>query len=225
MPKQADNAIALIGVEDPFSIEVFEVAGRLDLNVSAGILTGEPGWEPKMLSIVLQSDEVSERLVAVPAAIGANRTSVRYRIHKSAREIGFRRFPALVDPSAQVARSATIGAGVFVNSGAVVAGGAEVNDFATINRNASLGHHCVMDEYSTIGPGAIVASSCRICRGATLGAGAVLKPDIIVGEGAIVGAGAVVVKDVDPGAVVVGNPARRLKDSPRWASAIENVQD
>lgn len=47
--------------------------------------------------------------------------------------------------------------------------------------------------------------------GADLGVGAVLLPGVIVGKGAIVGAGSVVTKDVEDYAIVVGNPARRIK--------------
>jgi UDP-2-acetamido-3-amino-2,3-dideoxy-glucuronate N-acetyltransferase len=45
-------------------------------------------------------------------------------------------------------------------------------------------------------------------RGASLGSGAVVLGGVRIGAGALVGAGAVVTKDVEPGAVVVGNPAR-----------------
>jgi acetyltransferase-like isoleucine patch superfamily enzyme len=51
-----------------------------------------------------------------------------------------------------------------------------------------------------------------IRRGARVGVGAVLCPAVEVGEEAFVGAGAVVVKDVAPRVVVVGNPARVLRD-------------
>lgn len=51
-----------------------------------------------------------------------------------------------------------------------------------------------------------------IRRGARVGAGAVLCPAVEIGEDAFVGAGAVVVKDVPPRVVVVGNPARVLRD-------------
>jgi acetyltransferase-like isoleucine patch superfamily enzyme len=51
-----------------------------------------------------------------------------------------------------------------------------------------------------------------IRRGARVGAGAVLCPAVEIGEEAFVGAGAVVVKDVPPRVVVVGNPARVLRD-------------
>jgi len=53
-----------------------------------------------------------------------------------------------------------------------------------------------------------------IRRGARVGGGAVLCPGIEVGEEAVVGAGAVVVTDVPPRVVVVGNPARVLRDVP-----------
>lgn len=51
-----------------------------------------------------------------------------------------------------------------------------------------------------------------IRRGARIGGGAILCPGIEVGEEAFVGAGAVVTKDVPPRVVVVGNPARVLRD-------------
>jgi acetyltransferase-like isoleucine patch superfamily enzyme len=51
-----------------------------------------------------------------------------------------------------------------------------------------------------------------IRRGARIGGAAVLCPGVEIGEEAFVGAGAVVTRDVPPGVVVVGNPARVLRD-------------
>ena len=53
-----------------------------------------------------------------------------------------------------------------------------------------------------------------IRRGARVGGGAILLPSIEVGEEAFVGAGAVVLRDVPARAVVVGNPARQIRDVP-----------
>ena len=54
-----------------------------------------------------------------------------------------------------------------------------------------------------------------IRRGARIGGGAVLCPGVEVGEDAFVGAGAVVTKDVPARTMVVGNPARVLRDVPQ----------
>jgi len=51
-----------------------------------------------------------------------------------------------------------------------------------------------------------------IRRGARIGGGAILCPGVEIGEEAFVGAGAVVTKSVPPRALVVGNPARVLRE-------------
>jgi acetyltransferase-like isoleucine patch superfamily enzyme len=51
-----------------------------------------------------------------------------------------------------------------------------------------------------------------IRRGARVGGGAILCPGVEIGEEAFVGAGAVVTKDVPPRMLVVGNPARALRE-------------
>ncbi len=53
-----------------------------------------------------------------------------------------------------------------------------------------------------------------IRRGARVGGGAIICPAVEIGEEAFVGAGAVVTKDVPARTVVVGNPARVLREVP-----------
>jgi acetyltransferase-like isoleucine patch superfamily enzyme len=53
-----------------------------------------------------------------------------------------------------------------------------------------------------------------IRRGARVGGGAILCPGVEIGEEAFVGAGAVVVRDVAPRTVVVGSPARVIREVP-----------
>jgi acetyltransferase-like isoleucine patch superfamily enzyme len=51
-------------------------------------------------------------------------------------------------------------------------------------------------------------------RGARVGGGSVLLPGIEIGEEAFIGAGAVVLRDVPPRAVMVGSPARQIREVP-----------
>ena len=54
--------------------------------------------------------------------------------------------------------------------------------------------------------GAVLRRACRV------GGGAVLLPGVEVGEEAFVGAGAVVTKNVPPRALVMGVPARMVRE-------------
>ena len=51
----------------------------------------------------------------------------------------------------------------------------------------------------------------NIHDGAIIGAGATLLPGVVIGEKAVVGAGAVVTRNVEPAAVVMGIPARFMR--------------
>ena len=57
----------------------------------------------------------------------------------------------------------------------------------------------------------LVTAPIRIGDGAWVAAEAFVGPGVTIGAGAVVGARASVTKDVEPGAVVVGNPARVVK--------------
>ena len=146
-------------------------------------------------------------------AVGIPQTTPghRYSVSQDAIAAGLSSFPALVDPSAVVARTSSLGRGTVVGAGAVIAAMGIIGEFVMVNRSASVGHHARIGNYASLGPGSILAGGVTIGRGAFLGAGAVCTPHVTVGRNATVGAGAVVVSDVADGDVVVGNPARILR--------------
>lgn len=54
-----------------------------------------------------------------------------------------------------------------------------------------------------------------------IGNDVILLPGVTIGDGAVIGAGSVVIKDVEPYAVYVGNPARKIK----YRFAEEEIQE
>jgi acetyltransferase-like isoleucine patch superfamily enzyme len=54
----------------------------------------------------------------------------------------------------------------------------------------------------------------RIARGASIGSGSTILSNVTVGENAIVGAGSVVTRNVPANVIVVGNPAKVLRQIP-----------
>jgi sugar O-acyltransferase (sialic acid O-acetyltransferase NeuD family) len=118
------------------------------------------------------------------------------------------RFIRLVHPAAKVYPSASIGPGSIVHSGVVLANDVVLDGFNVVTFGALLGPYVHLDRYAMVTSLAIVLSRVVVGAAAFIGAGACLQDGIRVGPGALVGMAAAVYRDVDPGAVVLGNPAK-----------------
>jgi carbonic anhydrase/acetyltransferase-like protein (isoleucine patch superfamily) len=120
-----------------------------------------------------------------------------------------------------------LAAGASIWYGAVVRGDVErieIGKCTNIQDGAILhgdpGKPTILEDYVTVGHRAVVHSA-YIERGSLIGIGAVVLDGVRVGSGSIVGAGAVVSKDVPPLSLVVGVPAKQLRDvSPTEAAEL-----
>jgi len=207
----------IFGCRTPYALEVAETIWRQGDEVAVLVDNLPPGertsWQTEegaigapLLSPAELSPDHLRLLVAIPLITPGH----RFAVEMEARSLGFRSFPALLDPTAVIARTAPVGEGSIVNAAAVIAAGTALGCSVHVNRSASIGHHNLVEDYATLGPGCVLAGHVTIGRGAFVGAGAVCAPRVTVGPNAVVGAGAVVVRDVPAGKVVVGNPAREV---------------
>jgi acetyltransferase-like isoleucine patch superfamily enzyme len=119
----------------------------------------------------------------------------------------------------------TIGNNVSVGSSTVIEFQTVIEDNVRIHSQAFIPEFCTLREGAWIGPNVVFTNALHpLCpkvkdcikgaiveRDAKIGANATIMPDLVIGEKALVGAGSVVVKDVAPGAVVAGNPAKKVK--------------
>ncbi len=136
---------------------------------------------------------------------------------------------AIVGDQACVRERCEIGDDVVIGRGALVENDTTVGAMTKIQAMAYLTSYSTVEEDVFIAPCVITTNDNfmgrterrhalrkgpTIRRGARVGAGAVLCPAVEIGEEAFVGAGAVVLKDVPPRVVVVGNPARPLREVP-----------
>jgi UDP-perosamine 4-acetyltransferase len=179
---------------------------------SASQPVGCTGPNPAEVSEIayLGTDDALPDLLAqghnqVFVALGGSRA--RERCIRHAVELGFTAHTLIAD-SAQVSRTARIGAGTAVLRGAIVGAFTEVGEGAIINTGASIDHNCVIGPYTHIAPGTHLAGCVEIGEHTMLGVGVSVVPGIKIGAGATVGAGAVVISDIPDGDTVVGVPAR-----------------
>lgn len=103
-----------------------------------------------------------------------------------------------------------LGRNVFVNHGLTVMslGSVTIEDGAMLGPEVAL--LTVNHEPKNIR--VVKAKPIHIKKNAWIGARAIILPGVTVGENAIVGSGAVVTKDVPDNTVVVGSPARVIKN-------------
>ncbi|MFA0962045.1 acetyltransferase [Roseivirga sp. BDSF3-8] len=120
-------------------------------------------------------------------------------------------FSTLLHPAAVISAHARIQAGTMAAAGAVVNALAEVGEGVILNSGSIVEHECRVGAYAHIAPGAVLAGNVQVGEGAFVGANAVVKQGIRIGSEAVIGAGAVVIKDVPEGAVVAGNPQRKIR--------------
>jgi acetyltransferase-like isoleucine patch superfamily enzyme len=119
-----------------------------------------------------------------------------------------------------------IGDDVSIGTHSIVEHHVKLGNRVRIHSNAFIPEFSIIDDGAWIGPNVVITNAlypqspaaksnlkgARIMQGAKVGANSTVLPGVVIGRDALVGAGAVVVRDVPDGKVVVGNPARIIKD-------------
>jgi len=173
---------------------------------------------------VLSPRSTASREPLPPAVLGDGTVVSRGATVFAGATLGAR---VLVGDGACVRERCVIGDDVVIGHGSLVENDTAVGARTTIQALAYVTAYSTVEEDVFIAPCVVTTNDNfmgrterrhelkkgpTIRRGARVGGGAVLCPGIEIGEEAFVGAGAVVTKDVAARKVVVGNPARVLRD-------------
>jgi acetyltransferase-like isoleucine patch superfamily enzyme len=125
-----------------------------------------------------------------------------------------------------IRESNEIGDDVSIGSHSVIEHHVKIGHRVRIHSNAFIPEGSVLENDSWVGPNAVFTNvpyplsrdakktlkGPHLLSGAKVGANATLLPGVVIGQNALVGTGSVVVNNVPDGKVVVGNPARIIKD-------------
>lgn len=192
---------------------------------------GKPPFRAKH-SVMTKEQELPPAVIGDNVCIGAN--TVIYRGCRLGNDV-------FVGDLASIREHVTVGDGTIIGRGVTV------ENKCTIGRRCKIETEAYICALTTIGDFCFVAPcACftndnflgrtkerfryhkgpTLLRGARIGANATLLPGVTIGEDALVGAGAVVTRDVPARKVVVGNPAKILRDVPpeQWVEAQEEFR-
>jgi len=135
---------------------------------------------------------------------------------------------AIAGDQSYIRERAVIGAGSVIGRGSAVDNDVLIGQRVRVQTNCYITADSEIEDDVFVGPGVITANDHTMARHAPdapvpgpklrracrIGAGAVLCPGVEIGEEAFVAAGAVVISDVPARAVVMGVPAREVREVP-----------
>ncbi|MFO1091256.1 MAG: hypothetical protein U1E46_16905 [Hyphomicrobiales bacterium] len=204
--------VAVVGLESRYIHEVLDVLARAGIAIAACLPSRFDSevthGVPALQDFAAWTTANRGALFTIPLLTPGRRK----RAVEEAIAAGLVVPPAIVDPTAVVSRTTVLGDGTVVNALAAIGANGVIGRQVQINRTASLGHDLALEDYVTVGPNVTICGNCVIERGAYIGAGATLAPKVRIGANSMVGAGTVVVRDVPPNTVVVGNPAKVVRE-------------
>lgn len=133
---------------------------------------------------------------------------------------------AVVGDQAQVRERSVVGTGSVVGRGSAVDNDVVIGERVRIQTGCYITAHSWIEDDVFVAPGVFTTNDNTMgrrfedppLRGATLrracrvGAGVVLLPGVEVGEEAFIAAGSLVTRDVPPRAVMMGSPAKKLRE-------------
>lgn len=122
------------------------------------------------------------------------------------------RLISLIDPTAFVSRTTSIGAGCVLYPHCFVGLNARIGNDVFCLSGSVINHDDVLEDRVVLASRVSLAGSVHVEADCYLGQACTVRECLRIGRGSLIGMGAVVVKDVPPNSVIVGNPGRRVRD-------------
>ena len=140
-------------------------------------------------------------------AIGSNK--VREEISKKYPELNYY---IAIHPRSIISREVEIGAGTVVMANVVINPASTIGKHCILNTSSVIEHDNGLGDYVHISPNTTLCGGVNIEDNSWIGAGSVIRQQIYIGKNVLVGANSVVIKNIEDNCIVVGNPAKKIKE-------------
>ena len=140
-------------------------------------------------------------------AIGSN--EVRKKISEKYKELNYY---TAIHPRSVISREVIIGSGTVVMANVVINPNSTIGKHCILNTSSVIEHDNKLGDYVHISPNTTLCGGVNIEDNSWIGAGSVVRQQIHIGKDVLVGANSVVLKNIEDDCIVVGNPAKKIKE-------------
>jgi acetyltransferase EpsM len=127
--------------------------------------------------------------------------------------IPLNRYATLIHPTAIIPKGfCKIGQGCLLAPLSQLSPDTTLEDNCILLPNAFLGHDSTMKRFSHVATNGVVGANVTVGYATHVGSNAVIREKVNIGHYSLIGSGSVVLNDVPENSVIVGNPARVLKN-------------
>lgn len=227
MLRSSDRAPGLLLGEGVRIAEDVEIGGNVVIHSGTAVAAGARLQDGAVLGkpVALARRSTAPREPQPAVEVGAGATIAAGAVVVAGARIGA---GAFVGDQAHVRERAVVGEEAAIGRGSQVDFDVLVGARVRVQSNCYLAARSVVEDDVFVAPGVVTTNDRHLTRhgagyqlegallrrACRLGAGAVLLPGVEVGEEALVAAGAVVSRDVPARAVVMGVPARPVREVP-----------
>lgn len=145
-------------------------------------------------------------------AIGMGNPAILNKLNR--KYAGSLDFPNLVHPGViGLFESIQFGKGNIVTAGCIFTADITIGSFNIFNLNSTIGHDVVMGNCNVINPGVNISGGVEIGNENLVGTNAAILQYLKIGNGNTIGAGSMLRNNVDDRKVLVGIPAKVIKEN------------
>ena len=123
------------------------------------------------------------------------------------------KFETITHPTASVSRMAKIGTGTIIFQNVTITSNVTIGDHIYILPNSVISHDNLIGDFTCIAGGVSSSGNVKIGQNCYIGANSSLKEGITIGDYCLIGMGSVVLRNVPKNNVVIGNPAKYLRQT------------
>jgi sugar O-acyltransferase (sialic acid O-acetyltransferase NeuD family) len=122
------------------------------------------------------------------------------------------RFETIIHPSVFISANAKVGRGSIIYPNVVVLSNVTIGQHVIVLSGSVLNHDVTIGDWSILASGVMLSGAVNVGDTCYLGSASTIREEINIGSGSLVGMGAAVVNHVANNQVVVGVPAKSIRN-------------